>query len=282
MHSVGRSIALRYAERGASLIITARRMEELESVAEECRIRLMKTKNKRAKVVTVVGDVAQDEARKEIQKRIEADFGGKLNVAVLNHAVNPMKLLTDIKSWNTEFFSTMDINFKSSVLLSEIVLPYLEKTAGTLAGIGTNGELTQVVGLGAYIVSKTALCAFFDYLRLELGFVNSRVTVSYITLGTIDTEQLAEKYVDPELRKQKDWMLPLLSPAEAARQIQCALDRKVPYTVVPFVYHWLQLPTLSRDTWPFANRVGWLASKPDLIESIARKKREYDNVVVRR
>ena len=78
---IGAEIARQYARRGASLVIAARRLEELQKVAEECR------QLGSPLVEVCVTDVTNPADCERAGKVVAEKFDGKLDVLVLNAGI---------------------------------------------------------------------------------------------------------------------------------------------------------------------------------------------------
>lgn len=264
---IGRELAFEFARKGASLVLAARRRKELEETAERCR-----SEFKSSKVIVYVRDLASKQASKDIAELVVQHFDGNLDIAVLNHAVVPMKLLVESRNLDDDFFSVMDINLASSVRLSASLLPFLEKRNGKLIGIGSAGEYVPSIGLGAYQVSKVALSSYFDHLRMERTYLGSKVTVQYVVLGKVDTDQLLKKYGN--VSSSNVDFPPPLSEQECVRQLMCVIDRGIIHSFVPSSTFWYTIVGSIREILPWTSKIAWVSTKPDLEQRIVKAQNE--------
>src|SRR5687767_8759751 len=85
---IGRATALRFAAKGARLVLAARGSESLEAVAAQCRKR-------GAKAIAVPTDVTDPGKVEALASRAVKEFG-RLDVWVNNAAVGAFGLLTEI------------------------------------------------------------------------------------------------------------------------------------------------------------------------------------------
>lgn len=86
---IGRAVALRLAAEGAALVLTARRRDLLEQVADEIR-------GAGGRAWVSAGDVAQPETHRQAVQDAQREFGG-LDIAVNNAGtVGPIKPLAEV------------------------------------------------------------------------------------------------------------------------------------------------------------------------------------------
>ena len=193
---IGEALAYTLAVRGARLILSARRAEQLKGVQAACAY------PDRHLVLPL--DLA-DTASLEAAARQALDAVGSIDVLINNGGVSQRALAVDTQLAIDR--RIMDINSFGAVALTKAVLPsMLTRRAGHLVVI------SSVVGKfgsplrSAYSASKHALHGFFDALRAEVhaadvrvtlvcpGFVRTNVSVNALLgdgtpQGTMDTGQ---------------------------------------------------------------------------------------------
>lgn len=175
---IGKALALKYASEAYGLIITARRLDELEKVRQGCL-------SKGAPFVKVYSmDMSSEE---EIQSVGNLVLSENPNIDILVHNAGISQRskfeLTDLKV----FKKLMQINFLSYVQLTQMILPLFKKqghgqfiVTSSLAGkFGTAYR-------SGYSASKHALHGFFDSIRAEHHEDNIKVTI--ICPGYIKTD----------------------------------------------------------------------------------------------
>ncbi|KAI0207616.1 Hydroxysteroid 11-beta-dehydrogenase 1-like protein [Lamellibrachia satsuma] len=182
---IGEQIAYRYAEQGASVVITARTEHRLKRVVDRCT----ELGRKDQIFSYFVVDMANVNAPKTVIEFADRELGG-LDVLVLNH----MYIMRSANVWAgsadnlTMLRHVMDVNFHSYVQLTSHALPILEQSNGSLVVISSlSAKMYQPYFL-AYVSSKFALTGFFGGLRLELEMRRSGVSVTICFLGFIGTE----------------------------------------------------------------------------------------------
>ncbi len=173
---IGEAVARLLAERGARLILSARRADKLED------LRHALGEPERHKVVPL--DLAATET---IPVAVEAALrhAGRIDVMVHNAGISQRALVVDTDlAVDRRLFET---NFFGTVALTKALLPSMLEAGG-----GRFVVVTSLVGKigtpvrSAYAASKHALHGFFDSLRSELWSAGIRVTL--VCPGFIKTD----------------------------------------------------------------------------------------------
>jgi len=207
-------------------------------------------------VTFISGDLALPAQAVAVRNHIEKTHGA-LHLALLNHAYVASALFLDEDDGLSLFSRVMRTNFDSHVALTHHLLPLLHASSGRVAAIGTLGQHMPPAFQLAYITSKAALQGFFDSLAVELGVLESRVQVTYVAIGAVDTEQLLAK-VDANS------VVPFrMSPEASARDIKCILDRQLSFAFSPPASYMLSfvMPAL-RPIWTPIIRHVWVGNNP--------------------
>ncbi|TPV56860.1 SDR family oxidoreductase [Aestuariibacter sp. GS-14] len=187
---IGLSIAETYAAAGAKVVISSRKAEVCEAVANELREKGFEAIAKPCHI----GDKAQ---LQDLVDTTRATWG-KIDVLVCNAATNPvygpLSELTD-EAWD----KIMDTNVKSTFWLCNMVLPGMAEAGGgsvillsSIAAIKGNDKI------GCYGMSKAAEAALTRNLAVEWGPKGIRVNA--IAPGVVVTE-FAKALVDDPKRK---------------------------------------------------------------------------------
>jgi NADP-dependent 3-hydroxy acid dehydrogenase YdfG len=144
---IGASLARDLARSGAQVVISARRAEELQRVAESC------AGERRPYVLPL--DVTDYEAQKEALAEILAKFG-RIDSVVLNAGRSQRATAADTAIEDTK--SLFDLNFFSVIHLTKLVLPhFLAQKGGQFVVVSSvSGFLGTPVG-SSYSATKFAL-----------------------------------------------------------------------------------------------------------------------------
>ncbi len=176
---VGLSAAEAFAKHGADVAVSARSLDGLEEAAKRVR-----GYGRRAMVLQL--DVTDQEALDAAAARIEEEWGG-LDILVPNAA---MTIFGPFKTVPKEDFDrTVEISFLGTVNTVRAGLPVLERTPGKPAIVATCSLMSKLPlpAWSSYSASKWAMRSFLHSLRIELQATRSKVTVSMVHPGAIDT-----------------------------------------------------------------------------------------------
>ena len=149
---LGATIARRLHREGARLVLSGRRLDQLESLARE--------------LGGDTGVVAADLARLEDVQRLAAD-AGQVDILVANAGLPANGELADLDV--DDIARAIDINVRSTLVLTRLLLPrMLEQGSGHVVLIGSLAGLAATPRSSVYNASKFALRGFGHALREEL------------------------------------------------------------------------------------------------------------------
>ncbi|MEX0979667.1 MAG: SDR family oxidoreductase [Gemmatimonadota bacterium] len=175
---IGRATARAFAEKGAMLVLAARRETALQEVASECEVR-------GARTLVVPTDMA-DEAAVQTLARAAADTFGRIDTWVNNAAVS---LFARFEEAPPEVYrKVFDTNFFGYVHGARAVLPiFREQGAGVLVNVSSVVATAPQPYTSAYVASKAAIEGFSECLRMELRLDDSDIRVCDVMPASIDT-----------------------------------------------------------------------------------------------
>ena len=173
---IGREMAFQLAEQGAWLALAARRADQLEQVAEECRQR-------GARAIAVATDVADEAQCAALIEASVAEYG-RIDTLVNNAGITMTARFDEMKSLEP-FDTVMRVNYLGSVYCTHYALPHLKKSKGRIVGVASLTGKFGVPERTGYAASKHAMAGLFDSLRIEL--VGSGVTVTMVYPGYVAT-----------------------------------------------------------------------------------------------
>ncbi|WP_110667229.1 SDR family NAD(P)-dependent oxidoreductase [Salinicola halophilus] len=164
----GRAAARRFAEAGWSLVLTGRRQERLDAIAEEL--------GEKARVHTIALDVRDDQAVQQAVEALPADFArihALINNAGLALAPQPAQKV-ELKDWHT----MIDTNVTGLVNVTHALLPTLIETGAgaTIVNVGSIAGQWPYPGSHVYGASKAFVKQFSYNLRCDLQGTGVRVT----------------------------------------------------------------------------------------------------------
>ncbi len=196
---IGEAMALELAKAGASLVLSARRVEELERVKQSTRL-----PDERVMVLPL--DVTKFELATDKAAEIVARFG-RIDVMVHNAGVSQRSFVRDTSL--DVYQRIMDVDFFSTVALTKAVLPYMtsQKSGHFIVISSVAGKVGTPMRSG-YNAAKHALHGFYDSLRAEVFEDNIRVTVvcpgyikTNVSLNALDSH--GQKYGQMDANQEK-------------------------------------------------------------------------------
>jgi short-subunit dehydrogenase len=177
---IGEELAYQLAGQGADLVLTARRVAELERVAVAVK-KIGETSG--AKVIVVNADIAIEADCKKIIDAAIKEFG-RIDTLVNNAGMTMWAKFEDIDDISM-LSRIMQVNYMGAVYCTHFALPHLKKSKGRIVGIASLTGLVGVPTRTGYAASKHAMRGFFDSLRIELE--DSGVSVTMIYPGFVAT-----------------------------------------------------------------------------------------------
>ncbi len=174
---IGRAIALTLAEAGADVVISARKLPDLEGAAEE-----IKTKGRR--VLAIAANVGKIEESKNLVAKVKAGFG-RLDILVNNAGTNvylgPL-IDAEERAWD----APMNVNLKGPFFLSQLAARVMrEQGSGNIINIASAAGV-RPGALHIYSVSKAGLIMLTQVMAKEWGQYNIRVNA--IAPGVVKTK----------------------------------------------------------------------------------------------
>jgi short-subunit dehydrogenase len=174
---IGRQVALDFATRGASLVLSARRGELLSEVARECEA-------VGGTVEAMTGDVGERSFVEHMAARALRRFG-RLDVVVNNAGISKHKQVYHLTPADVDY--VMRVNFLAPAYLTLAALPaMLRQGEGWIVNISSAAGKIPPPREAVYAASKFALNGFTEGLWLDLA--GSNVHAGVVNVGPIDTE----------------------------------------------------------------------------------------------
>lgn len=197
---MGLAMATALADHGATVVISARKQDQLDAAAEEITAR---GKGRAHAVACNVGYKEQLEAL-VAQTRERA---GPIDIVIGNAGVNPYYGKTSEIS-DDAYEKTMRANVQSNLWLAQLAVPdMVAKGAGSMAFTSSIGAFKPSVMLGTYGMSKLALIGLCRNLAAEFG--PKGVRFNAICPGLVRTEFARELWDNPEVEKRIKEEIPL-------------------------------------------------------------------------
>ncbi|MCB1744828.1 MAG: SDR family oxidoreductase [Gammaproteobacteria bacterium] len=185
---IGKAACIALAAAGAAVMVSSRKLEPCEAVAEQIR----QMGGDAQAYACNISDPAQIEA---LVAATESRLG-PVDVLVANAAVNPhYGPLLDIGE--SAFDKIIDANLKGALHLSRRVIPDMaNRGSGSVIFTSSIGGLLGSRTIGAYNISKAALMQLARNLALEWG--ERGVRVNTIAPGLVRTDFARALYENPD------------------------------------------------------------------------------------
>ena len=205
---LGRAIATRLHERGASVAINVRDVERAGRVAQSLGER----------AIAVPGDITAEGVPDDIVRCTLAAFG-RIDILVNNAALAPATRFGELTA--DEWRDTMEVNLTAPFLLMRAVLPAMKaQHHGRIINISSSaGRMVSTLAGAHYTASKAGLLGLTRAAAKELGSYG--ITVNAVCPGLVDTE-LTHEHASPELldRLAAGYPVPRLgTPLEVANLV---------------------------------------------------------------
>lgn len=174
---IGRELAMQLAKEGANLVLAARDITRLNTLADECTAI-------GGKAIAVKTDVAiESDCKNLIDNAI--NVYGRIDTLINNAGITMWAMFDEIEDMEM-IERIMKVNYLGSVYSTHYALPYLKETGGRLVAVSSLTGKTGVPTRTGYAASKHAMAGFFDSLRIEL--TDTGVSVTMIYPGFVATE----------------------------------------------------------------------------------------------
>ena len=210
---IGYATARSLARAGASVVLTARRLERLESLALELE-------DAGSRALPLAADVVSlDDVRSVVDRTLK--HFGRIDILVNNAGIMHIAPLEEARV--DDWTRMVDVNVKGVLHFLSAVLPHMvESGSGHIVNVGSVAGRRPFPGGTAYAATKFALRALSWGLHLELGSAHG-IRVTDIQPGFVSTELLDG---DPELASAwaEAWdERRTLQPEDIARAIEFAV-----------------------------------------------------------
>lgn len=214
---IGEALVYALAKRGARLILSARRKDELERVKRNCRSAAQSS------IQLLPLDLSNAESLKNVVG-LAINLFGHVDILVNNGGVGQRSFICETPLETDR--QIMEVNFFGTIALTKYLLPhFIERRQGHFV---TVSSLTGKFGTpfrSAYAASKHALHGFFDALRAEHWKDNIKVTMicpgfiqTHLAVNALTGERvLGDKATTHYKKKSPEW---------CAKQIVRAIDKQ--------------------------------------------------------
>ena len=190
---IGLAIAAALAEHGARVVISSRKQDACEEVAQA-----INAQHGDSRAIAVAANISDKDALQNLADKARKAFG-RIDVLVCNAASNPyygpMAGISD-----DQFRKILDNNVIANHWLISMVAPeMLERGEGSIIIVSSIGGLTSSTMIGAYNISKAADFQLARNLAAEFG--PRGVRVNCIAPGLVKTDFARALWENPDTLK---------------------------------------------------------------------------------
>jgi len=197
---IGRAAALAFAQAGSDIILTSRKVEDLEKVAAEIR-----GVGRRALVISA--HLGKMEDVKKVADTAKAAFG-RVDVLINNAGTSPVFasfLESDEKLWDT----IMSLNVKGLYFLGQAIARQMkEQGGGCIINMSSVDGYLPEKDNGVYAISKAAVIMATRVMARELAPFNIRVNA--LAPGFVHTKLMDSAFAArPGLEEERRGSVPM-------------------------------------------------------------------------
>ncbi|HAI75346.1 MAG TPA: short-chain dehydrogenase [Microscillaceae bacterium] len=175
---IGEAIGLALGKAGAKVVVSSRKQEAVEEVAQVFRQAGIDAQ-------AIACNTGQMEDNERLVKQVVELYGG-IDILVNNAATNPIYgpiFEADVKALD----KIMDVNLKGPFYLAKLCYPIMkQRGGGAVINIASIEGIKPSENLGIYSISKAALIMMTKVMANEMGKANIRVNA--ICPGYIKTK----------------------------------------------------------------------------------------------
>lgn len=220
---IGEAVAKTLAAHGAEVILTSRRLDDLERVAAA----IAATGGRATAIACHIGEMTQIE---DLFAQVRARFA-KLDILVNNAATNPFfgeVLNADERAWD----KTCSVNLKGYFFMSQYAARMMkEQGGGAIVNVASVNGIKPAPFQGIYSITKAGVIAMTKSFAKELAGFNIRVNA--LLPGITDTKFSAVMVQNAEFMQAVLPMIPMGrvgQPAEMAGAVLYLVSDAAAYT----------------------------------------------------
>lgn len=176
---IGNAIAEMGIEYGASVAVSARRVEQLEAIEG---------------AVAIPGDVCDESSCHAVVETAVERLGG-LDAMIYAVGMSPLKAMAD--ATQAEWRQVLDTNVIGAALMAAAAAPHLEATRGRAMFLSSKAVRRPFPNLALYTTSKFALDGLMHCLRVEYP----ELAVTRVVVGNTDGTDFGTAWDPDEMDK---------------------------------------------------------------------------------
>jgi NAD(P)-dependent dehydrogenase (short-subunit alcohol dehydrogenase family) len=189
---IGQAVALRLANEGWAVAVTARSANQLQDTVRQSP----------GEMIAVPADVSEPESVKEMVHRVEQELGPI--TLLVNNAGAAGPLGSFWENDPDDWWQCLEVNLRGPMLCCHRIVPgMMMRKSGRIINIASVAGCLALPDLSAYVTSKTALIRLSEQLALELEPYGVRVFS--IHPGAVRTAMIEEaRHIVPVVQQALD------------------------------------------------------------------------------
>ena len=217
---LGPYMARALSAEGMRLVLAARSLPELETVAADIR-------GAGGKAIAVQADVLSADDRRRLVETAKAEYG-RIDVLVNNAGIELTAHFEDQPE--EEIASVIDVNLTSAMLLARLVTPImLEKKSGHVVNVASLAGKVPVPFSIPYAASKAGMIGFTESYRSE--FRKRGLSASVICPTFVSDAGMYQEMRD-RTGVKANFLTGVVSPEKVAKDVVKAIKRDRPEMIV--------------------------------------------------
>lgn len=217
---IGEALVYELVKKGACLIISARRKEELERVKGNCHPAAQP-------YVRILPLDLSEPSTLKLHTEAAMQFFGHIDILINNGGISQRSLAKDTELEVDR--RIMEVDYFGTIALTKYLLPhFLNRKAGHIVTISSVMGKIGTPYRSGYAAAKHALHGFFDSLRAELWKDSKNICVTMVCPGWINTNlSLAALLGDGTPQNKKDDTHKKgMTPPQFAKKMIRAIENK--------------------------------------------------------
>lgn len=176
---IGSEAAIRFAQAGKNIVITARREEELEKLAKKIKNEV----NNKIDIVVIPADLTSGEETFNFYEMLSGFF---IETLINNAGFGDAKLVKDYNF--SKLIAMLRVNIEALTFLSTSFVKDYSDEETTLINVSSVAGYNLVPNYATYCASKYYVSAFTENLALELKKTNAKMQAKVLAPAVTETE----------------------------------------------------------------------------------------------
>lgn len=221
---MGAAISMSLAKAGATVLLLARNVENLETVAHQINAEGLKAH-------VYPADVGDMEAVKNVTDRIKEEHGTP-DILVNNAGGGLWRFVEETTP--EEAVEMMRVPYFAAFNITHAFMPeFLHRNSGHIVNISSIASRFVWPGATAYIAARWAIRGFSEALRADLYDTNIKVTL--YESGVVESPYWNHNRASRERVPKIGLLVPALKPKQVGEAVRKGIEKNKHYICIPFM-----------------------------------------------